>query len=115
MYVAVHISVAYDEDENRILSTREYWNHTVIPNLMNDVVSDPRVNEAKGKLIDVSTFKTHWIVATSADEHIQKIEPFLKMGIDELVILSTSPDEEKFLRVFGTKVLPYLRDTYRHK
>jgi hypothetical protein len=79
---------------------------------MNEVVSDPRVNEAKGKLIDVLTFKTHWIVATSADEHIHQIEPFLKLGIDELVILSTSPDEEKFLRVYGTKVLPYLRDTY---
>lgn len=115
MHVAVHISVAYDEDEDKIFSTQmqEYWKHTVIPNLMNDVVSDPRVNEEKGKLIDVSTFKTHWIVATSPDEHIRRLEPFLRMGIDELVILSTSPDEEKFLKVYGTKVLPYLREEFR--
>jgi coenzyme F420-dependent glucose-6-phosphate dehydrogenase len=110
MHVAVHISVAYDEDEEKVLSAREYWNHTVIPNLMNEVVSDPRINEAKGKLIDVSTFKTHWIVGTTPEEHIKKLEPFVKLGIDELVILSTSPDEEKFLRVYGTKVLPYLRE-----
>ncbi|MDA4114649.1 MAG: TIGR03557 family F420-dependent LLM class oxidoreductase [Thaumarchaeota archaeon] len=115
MHAAVHISVAYDEDEDKILSTREYWNHTVIPNLMNEAVSDPRINEAKGKLIDVSTFKTHWIVATSPDEHIKRLEPFMKLGIDELVILSTSPDEEKFLRVYGTKVLPYLRETYGNR
>ena len=113
MHVAIHISVAYDEDEDKILSTREYWNHTVIPNLMDEVVSDPRINEAKGKLIDVSMFKTHWIVGTTPEEHVKALEPFIKLGIDELVILSTSPDEEKFLRVYGTKVLPHLRELRR--
>jgi len=49
-------------------------------------------------------------VETSIDAHIRRLEPFAKMGIDELVILSTSPDEEKFLRVYGSKVIPYLRE-----
>jgi coenzyme F420-dependent glucose-6-phosphate dehydrogenase len=114
MHIAVHISVAYDEDEDKIFSTQtqEYWKHTVIPDLMNEPVSDPRVNSEKAKLVDVNTFKTHWIVGTSPDEHIKRLEPFLKMGIDELVILSTSPDEEKFLRVYGKSVLPYLREEF---
>jgi coenzyme F420-dependent glucose-6-phosphate dehydrogenase len=113
MYLAVHISVGYDEDEDKILSAREYWNHTVIPDLSKDPVSDPRINEKKGKSITPDMFRTHWIIETSADAHIRRLEPFVKMGIDELMILSTSPDERKFLDVYGRKVLPYLREVAR--
>jgi coenzyme F420-dependent glucose-6-phosphate dehydrogenase len=113
--IAVHISVAYDEDEDRILSTKtkEYWNHTVVPNLTAEPVSDPRVNAKRAELVTNEMFRRHWIIETSPDAHIKRIEPFLRLAIDELVILSSSPDEKKFLQTYGRRVLPYLREIAR--
>jgi coenzyme F420-dependent glucose-6-phosphate dehydrogenase len=115
--IGIHLLATYDEDEERVLhgAHREYWNHTVLPQLLEAPICDPRINQVRAKSVDEKTFAARWIVETSAEGLIRKLEPFVKLGIDELVILSASPDEEKFIRVFGMNVVPYLRETYRHQ
>jgi coenzyme F420-dependent glucose-6-phosphate dehydrogenase len=111
--IVLHLMMSYDEDWEKALhsSTREYWNHTVISNLFDIPTSDPRVNQKKYKFVDDKTFLKYWIVEATPEAHIKRLEPFFKMNIDELMILSASPDEEKFLRVFGKEVLPYFKDS----
>ena len=46
-------------------------------------------------------------------EHlIWKIEEYIKIGFNEIQVGSSSPDEEKFIREFGKKALPYLKEKY---
>jgi len=57
--VAVLATVAYAEDADKILAgkAKEYWNHTVLSDLMEEPVSDPRINERKGKSVDDQAFR----------------------------------------------------------
>jgi coenzyme F420-dependent glucose-6-phosphate dehydrogenase len=36
----------------------------------------------------------------------------MKLGFDRVYIHSSSPDEEKFLRMLGREILPWLREYY---
>ena len=47
---------------------------------------------------------------TTAEEHIKKLEKHIKSGFNHLFFVSSSPDEPKFIKFYGQKVLPILRD-----
>jgi len=43
---------------------------------------------------------------------IKRIETYIRQGFSEVHLVSASPDEKKFIRIFGEKVIPYLKSTY---
>jgi len=73
-------------------------------------ISDPREIEACGMLVGDEAIAKRWIVATTAEEHIKRIQDFIKAGFNHLYFVSSSPDETKFIQFYGQKVLPYLRE-----
>ena len=73
-------------------------------------ISDPREIEAHGRLVGDKAVAEEWIVATTAEEHIKRIERYVKAGFNHLYFQSSSPDEPKFIKFFGQKVLPHLRE-----
>lgn len=69
--------------------------------------------EAHGNLISEEGLKTGWFISSNIEDHIKNIERYIKLGFSNIHLQSSSPDEHGFIRTFGRKVLPYLRDAYR--
>ena len=49
------------------------------------------------------------LTADTNDEHIEKIRPYIEMGFRHLVFHAPGPDQERFLKLYGERVLPKLR------
>jgi len=74
-------------------------------------ISDPREIEAHGKLVRDEAIAERWIVATTAEEHIERIEGYIKAGFNHLYFVSSSPNEANFVEFYGKKVLHKLRES----
>ena len=72
-------------------------------------VEDPVQMEKLAEALPVERAASRWIVSTDADEHIEKIRPYVEMGFRHLVFHAPGPDQERFLRLYGEQVLPKLR------
>jgi len=104
------ILVSYDEDFDAALKACRFWAGSMLPVFFKYDISDPREIEAHGKFVGDEAIAKRWIVATTAEEHIKRIEGYISAGFNHLYFVSSSPNETKFIKFYGEKVLPYLRD-----
>jgi hypothetical protein len=51
-----------------------------------------------------------FIVGSSVDEHIARIEEAFDARFDHVFVSSNSPNEERFIEEYKTKVVPYFKD-----
>jgi len=106
----VHIITSYDEDFNKAVESCKFWNATMLPSIFSAEVYDPREIELKARLIKNEDIIKKRFIVTSEEDAIRGIERYIKFGVTEVEFLSTSPDQDKFIKFFGKKVLPYFRD-----
>lgn len=105
----VEILVSYDEDYGKALKACRFWTGAMLPVFYKCDISDPREIEENGRLVGDEAIESRWIVASTAEEHVKRIERYVKAGFNHLFFVSSSPDEAKFLKFYGEKVLPYFR------
>ena len=105
----VHIVTSYDEDFEKAIEGCRFWNATMVPGIFNAEVYDPREIEKMAETIQREQVIKRRFIVTSEEEAIKKIEKYIELGITEVEFLSTSPDQDKFIKFFGSKVLPYFR------
>ncbi|MEM3793009.1 MAG: LLM class flavin-dependent oxidoreductase, partial [Candidatus Bathyarchaeia archaeon] len=105
----VELLVSYDEDYEKALKSCRFWRGSMLPLFFKYDISDPREIEEHGKLVGDEALAERWIIATTADEHIEVIEKYVKAGFNHIYFVSSSPDEKKFIKFYGEKVLPYFR------
>jgi coenzyme F420-dependent glucose-6-phosphate dehydrogenase len=109
----MEMQVSYDEEYPKAVQAARWWAPTVMPVFFKYGISDPREIEAHGNLISEEGLKTGWFISADLDEHIREIERYVKLGFTNIHIQSSSPDEKKFIKTFGTKVLPYIKNQYK--
>ena len=108
----IELWVSYDEDYDRALNSAKFWSGTLlIPEAHN--IADPREIEkrAKVKVSSMDFKQSGWIIESDIEKHIRKIEEYIKIGFNTITLMSSSPDQKKFIKIYSEKVLPYLRDT----
>jgi coenzyme F420-dependent glucose-6-phosphate dehydrogenase len=108
----MELQISYDEDYDKAVQAARWWAPTVLPIFFKAAIADPREIEAHGKLVSAEGLQTGWFISSSVDDHIKNIERYLKLGFSNIHIQSCSQDDSNVIRVFGKKVLPYLRETY---
>lgn len=106
----VEMKVSYDEDYERALRSLARWRVTTLPDIIGRPIADPRRLDRLGEQVDPARM-AEW-VCTSMEECLRKVEGLIAMGFDEVQVGSSSPDEERFLREFGGKALPYLKEQH---
>jgi coenzyme F420-dependent glucose-6-phosphate dehydrogenase len=72
-------------------------------------VEDPLEMERLADQLTAERAAKRWIVSTDADEHIEKIRPYLQLGFRHLVFHAPGPDQPRFLKLYSQQVLPKLR------
>jgi len=110
---SILIHVSYNEDYEKALDALMFWRPTLLPVFFDLGAYDPRYIEAHGELVGREALPKYFMVATSADEAIEYLEGFVKLGFQHFG-LSPSGDVTEFLRVFGERVFPYLREPHRN-
>ena len=102
--------ISYSKDYDRAFESTMFWRGTLIKNVFNSAISDPRKLEAKAKReVSDEKLKESIDIVTSIEDCMKSIEEYFKVGFTRVYVHSTSPDEIEFVRTFSKKVLPYFR------
>jgi coenzyme F420-dependent glucose-6-phosphate dehydrogenase len=100
--------ISYSEDYDKAFKSTEFWRASLIENVFDLNISDPRQLEQKAKNeVSDEKVKESTLIITSIEDCIKLIEEHFKAGFTRVYVHSTSPDEIKFIRDFCAKVLPY--------
>ena len=100
--------VSYSEDYDSALRSANFWRGTLVKNVFNSAISDPRKLEEKAKEeVGDDELKKAIEITTSIEDCISSIEKYFKAGFTTVYVHSTSPDEIEFLDKFCSKVLPH--------
>lgn len=104
----LELDVSFDEDYEKALGALRPQKPTLVPNIFNTNEYDPRKLEARGNAeVSDEELAKSFIVGTTIDEHIARIEAAFKLGFDHVFVSSNSPDEERFIEEYRKKVIPY--------
>jgi len=106
----IEMKVSFDTDLERAREDTRYWAALALSPQEKTGVEDPVEMEKLADALPVERAASRWIVSTDPDELIAHIAPYLEMGFNHLVFHAPGPDQERFLRLYATEVLPKLRD-----
>jgi coenzyme F420-dependent glucose-6-phosphate dehydrogenase len=106
----IEMKVSYDTDIDRAMNDTTYWGALALSSDEKTGVEDPIEMERLADALPVERAASRWIVSSDSDEHIERLKPYLDLGFTHLVFHAPGPDQERFLRLYGEKVLPKLRD-----
>jgi coenzyme F420-dependent glucose-6-phosphate dehydrogenase len=100
--------VSFSEDYDKAFKSSMFWRATLIKNVFDSDISDPRKLQRKAeKEVPDEKLKQSIQIITSIEDCTRTIEEYFKAGFTRVYIHSTSPDEIKFIQMFGKKVMPY--------
>ncbi len=106
--------VSYSEDYDRAFESTKFWRATLIKNVFNSNIADPRKLETKAKQeVPDEKLKESIQVTTFIEDCIGSIEEYFNAGFTKVYVHSTSPEETKFIQTFCKKVLPYFSNRKR--
>lgn len=100
--------VSFSDDYDKALKATYFWRATLLPNIFDSDISDPRKLQRKAiKEVSDEQLKESIDIVTSVEDCISSIEKYYKVGFTRVYVHSTSPDEVKFISEFSKKVLPH--------
>ncbi len=100
--------VSFSEDYEEAFRSATFWRATLIKNVFDSDISDPRKLQRKAeKEVPDEKLKQAIQITTSIEDCIKSIEDYFKAGFTRVHIHSTSPDEIKFIQMFSKKVMPH--------
>ena len=103
--------MSYSEDYDKALKSTEFWRASLLEDVFNLNISDPRKLEQKAKEeVSDEKLRQSTLIITSIEDCIKPLEEYFNAGYTKLYPHSTSPDEIKFIQDFSKKVLPYFND-----
>jgi coenzyme F420-dependent glucose-6-phosphate dehydrogenase len=104
--------VSFSEDYEEAFKAATFWRATLIKNVFDSDLSDPRKLQRKAeKDVPDEKLKQAIQITTSIEDCIRSIEQYFKAGFTRVHIHSTSPDEIKFIQMFSKKVMPHFNNT----
>ncbi len=108
----IEMKVSFDSDMDRAMDDTRHWAALALTPEQKSGVEDPIEMERLADELPVEQAASRWIVSTDADEHIERIKPYLDLGFTHLVFHAPGPDQERFLRLYSQEVLPKLREQF---
>ena len=101
---------SYDEDFQRAVKSARYWAAPLLRFVFKYEISDPREIESYANLVSDEQLISVRLITTTHEDFIKSIEEYEKMGFNWILFINTSPEPEKFIKMFGEKVIPYFKE-----
>jgi coenzyme F420-dependent glucose-6-phosphate dehydrogenase len=108
----IEVKVSFDTDLDRAREDTRHWAALALSPEEKMSVEDPLAMEKLADALPVERAASRWIVSTDADEHVEEIGKYVKLGFDHLVFHAPGPDQSRFLQLYGEVVLPRLRAAF---
>ena len=105
----IEMKVSFDTDRRRALEDTREWAALALSADEKVSVEDPVEMEKLAAALPIERTASRWIVSTDPDEHVAKIKAYVDLGFRHLVFHAPGRDQNRFLRLYGERVLPRLR------
>lgn len=108
----VHLSYAEDEAEALRLA-HDQWRFAVFGSDVAWDLAMPADYESVAQWVQPEQVRGPVLVSADVGRHVAWLQEYVALGVDELYLHHVGKDQERFLDVFGSRVLPQLRDPSR--
>jgi coenzyme F420-dependent glucose-6-phosphate dehydrogenase len=105
----IEMKVSFDTDSERAKSDTRHWAALALSAEEKTATEDPLEMERLADALPLDKAASRWIVSTDPEEHVERIRPYVELGFTHLVFHAPGPDQARFLKLYGEKVLPLLR------
>ena len=108
----IEMKVSFDTHRQRALEDTRHWAALALSAEEKMSVEDPIEMERLADALPIERAAQRWIVSADPDEQVERIRPYVELGFRHLVFHAPGPDQERFLRLYGSDVLPRLRSAF---
>jgi coenzyme F420-dependent glucose-6-phosphate dehydrogenase len=105
----IEVKVSFDPDPDAALEATRFWGALGLTPEQKSGVEDPVEMQRLADALPIERAAARFIVSSDPDEHVAAIARYLDLGFTHLVFHAPGPDQEKFLRLYGSEILPRLR------
>lgn len=109
----VELQISFDEDYDKAVQSVRPWAGNILPVFFNLAVYDPKMVEDHGKFVGDKELGKIWVITTSSEPIVKAIERFVRLGFDGVHITSSSPSQEKFMKIFEKEIKPSFENQKR--
>jgi len=107
----IEIKVSYDTDRARAMDDTKIWASLALPAEAKAGIDDPREMERQARSVEDVAHR-RWLVSDHPDEHIEQLRPYLELGFNHLVFHAPGEGQKRFLELYGSQILPRIRDRW---
>ena len=108
----IEMKVSFDTDRARALEDTRFWAPLSLSPEEKMSVEDPLEMERLADQLSTERAAKRWIVSTDPDEHIERMRSYVELGFRHLVFHAPGPDQRRFLKLYGERVIPKLRTAF---
>jgi coenzyme F420-dependent glucose-6-phosphate dehydrogenase len=87
------------------------WASLALPAEAKAGIDDPREMERQARSVEDVAHR-RWLVSDDPDEHIEQLRPYLELGFNHLVFHAPGEGQKRFLELYGSQILPRIRDRW---
>lgn len=108
----IEMKVSFDTDRVRALEDTRYWAALALSADEKLSIEDPLQMERMAAELSIERVASRWIVSSNPLDQVERIRPYVNMGFTHLVFHAPGQDQERFLRIYASQVLPLLRKAF---
>ncbi|GAB3650746.1 LLM class oxidoreductase [Glycomyces tarimensis] len=109
VHLQVHLSWERDDDAARAQAF-ERWRFNILPPLLNEELELPEQFDAAAERVSDEALEGAVIVSADPARHTETLASYAELGVERVYLHQVGLDQERFIDVFGERVLPHLRD-----
>ncbi|HYN94240.1 MAG TPA: glucose-6-phosphate dehydrogenase (coenzyme-F420) [Pilimelia sp.] len=107
--LTIEVKVSFDPDARKAMEDTRHWAALALTGEEKTGVDDPIEMQRRADALPVERAASRWIVSSDPTEHVERVREYLDLGFTHLVFHAPGPDQERFLRLYGERILPRLR------
>ncbi|MCF0065218.1 TIGR03885 family FMN-dependent LLM class oxidoreductase [Dyadobacter chenwenxiniae] len=107
--VYLKVQLSYDISIERALEgAHQQWKNNVFPSALLADIRGPEGFDAAGAMVRPEDMYSAVRVSDSPDQHVEWLSRDIEAGVSHLYLHNVNLEQERFIHVFGEKVLPHL-------
>ncbi len=109
----IEVKVSFDPDAERALHDTRFWAALALSSDEKTGIEDPVTMQRLAEALPIERVASRFIVSSDPDEHVAAISRYIDLGFTHLVFHSPGHDQERFLRLYSSEILPRLQSATR--
>jgi coenzyme F420-dependent glucose-6-phosphate dehydrogenase len=103
------VQLSYDKtDEKAMQGAFDQWKTNIFKSNMLAELRTPGQFQEAAEFLDPQVMQDHVNISSNPAKHIEWINEYISLGFDEIVLHNVNTNQEQFIDIFGSRVLPEL-------